>query len=147
MRLLILACSATKRHDPGLLPAIERYDGPSYRTLRRYLAGDPARRDALDLLVLSAEFGLIRGERLIPTYDHRMDTQRAISLRPSVASTLHSQLAERVYEATFVSLGADYLPALRLPEELRPKLGALTFASGGIGARLGQLRHWLLAGA
>lgn len=27
-RLLILACSATKRSAPGLLPACARYDGP-----------------------------------------------------------------------------------------------------------------------
>ncbi|MFN8458221.1 MAG: hypothetical protein U0401_26815 [Anaerolineae bacterium] len=29
-RLLILACSQRKRPDPGLLPAIERYDGGSF---------------------------------------------------------------------------------------------------------------------
>lgn len=33
-RLLILACSATKRDDPTYMPAIERYDGPLWRTLR-----------------------------------------------------------------------------------------------------------------
>ena len=33
-RLLILACSATKRTDPGSIPARERYDGPLWRTLR-----------------------------------------------------------------------------------------------------------------
>ena len=33
-RLLVLACSATKRPDAGYIPARERYDGPLWRTLR-----------------------------------------------------------------------------------------------------------------
>lgn len=42
-RLVILACSATKRPDPGYIPARERYDGPLWRTLR---AVDPDGRRA-----------------------------------------------------------------------------------------------------
>ena len=30
-RLLIMACSQRKRSESGLLPAIERYDGPAFR--------------------------------------------------------------------------------------------------------------------
>lgn len=37
-RLLILACSATKRGPPMRIPARDRYDGPLWRTLR---AADP----------------------------------------------------------------------------------------------------------
>lgn len=37
-RLVILACSARKRPDAAYLPAIERYDGPLWKTLR---AADP----------------------------------------------------------------------------------------------------------
>src|SRR3546814_345266 len=40
-RLLILACSATQRRDPGWMPAIDRYDGPIRPTLR---VVHPARR-------------------------------------------------------------------------------------------------------
>jgi len=36
-RLLILSCSQRKRPDPSLLPAIERYNGPPFQVLRRYL--------------------------------------------------------------------------------------------------------------
>jgi len=32
-RLLILSCSQRKRPDSGLLPAIERYDGPVFRVV------------------------------------------------------------------------------------------------------------------
>lgn len=145
-RLLILACSATKRHDVGLLPAVERYDGPSFRTLRRFLADDPARRDALDLLILSAQLGLITGDTRILDYDQRMDAGRAAVLRPQVTTVLVRHLRQQTYDATFVSLGADYAPALTITDDLRLRLGALTVASGGIGTRLGQLRRWLIAG-
>ena len=40
-RLLVLACSATKRSDSGYLPALYRYNGPLWQTLR---AADPERR-------------------------------------------------------------------------------------------------------
>lgn len=147
MRLLILPCSATKRHDPGLLPAVERYDGPSYRTLRRFLADYPEKRDALAVLILSAEFGLIRGDTLVPDYDRRMGAARAAELRPSVGQMLARSLAERSAVATFVSLGRDYAPALVITDDVRSRLGNLTIASGGIGTRLGRLRRWLIADA
>ncbi|MEN9936071.1 MAG: hypothetical protein RLZZ387_2650 [Chloroflexota bacterium] len=145
MRLLILACSATKRHDVGLLPALDRYDGPSYRTLRRFLTHHPEKRDALAVLILSAEFGLIGDDTLVPDYDRRMDAARATELRPSIADALTAQLNGRHYGATFVSLGRDYAAALVITDEVRSWLGNLTVASGGIGTRLGQLRRWLVA--
>src|SRR5438105_2057619 len=37
--LLVLGCSATKFDCGGLLPAIHRYDGPSFRVLRSFLRG------------------------------------------------------------------------------------------------------------
>jgi hypothetical protein len=146
MRLLILACSATKRHDAGLLPAIERYDGPNYRTLRRFVADHPAGCEALDVFILSGELGLLRGHTAIPDYDRRMDTRRVLALRLSVADVLSSHLEDRRYDATFVGLGRDYAPALEITSDLRPHLGTLTVATGGIGTRLGQLRRWLIAG-
>jgi hypothetical protein len=147
MRLLILACSATKRHNAALLPALDRYDGPSYRTLRRFLADHPARWCALDILILSAEFGLIRGDNPIPNYDRRMDASRALELRASVTEVLRGLLDRQRYDATFVSLGRDYAPALVTTDNQLPRLGALTIATGGIGTRLGQLRRWLIADA
>lgn len=52
-RLLILACSATKRPDPGHMPAIYRYDGPLWQTLR---VNDP-RGSMARVAFLSAHYG------------------------------------------------------------------------------------------
>ena len=36
-KLLLISCSQRKREDEGLLPAIDRYDGPAYRCLRKMI--------------------------------------------------------------------------------------------------------------
>lgn len=67
-RLLILACSATKRHDPGWMPAWERYDGPLWQTWRTV---DPHRRLAR-VGFLSARYGFRRADSPIEDYDARL---------------------------------------------------------------------------
>ena len=51
-QLLVLGCSQTKRDSVGELPAIDRYDGPSYRVLRGYLR-EHVWPDDLSVAVLS----------------------------------------------------------------------------------------------
>ncbi len=67
-RLLILACSATKRPDPGYIPAIDRYDGPLWRTLR---TADPAGARA-KVAVLSALHGFRAASTPIDLYNVRL---------------------------------------------------------------------------
>ena len=67
MKLIVMKCSATKRADAGSMPAIDRYDGPMWQTLRARLAGLPAARAAMasgDLLItaLSTRHGFIRAD-------------------------------------------------------------------------------------
>ncbi len=141
-RLLIHACGATKRPDVGLLPALDRYCGPPFRTLRanlRELADD--RRPTI--AILSAAFGLIAAATPIPDYDHRMTRPRALALRDQVRVAIDELLVSGDYAATFVNLGADYMPALSLDSDMRSHLGALTTAHGGIGERMHQLKRWL----
>lgn len=138
MRLLILSCSATKRTEPDLLPAQKRYDGPAFRTLRkalRELAQDACPRVA----ILSAEFGLIAGDTPIPWYDRRMDAARAAALAPAVQRELRAILAGGPTDL-FVHLGRDYRVA---PGAVPPGPWRVSYAEGGIGERLGQLRRWL----
>ncbi len=67
-RLLVLACSATKRPDPDCIPAIARYDGPLWRTLR---AADPEGR-AAKVAFLSAHYGFREAATRIADYDARL---------------------------------------------------------------------------
>lgn len=72
-RLLILACSATKRGGTERILAIERYDGPLWRTLRHC---DPDGRKAR-VAFLSARYGFRDGLAPIEVYDARMTEEIA----------------------------------------------------------------------
>ena len=72
-RLLILACSATKRDGETYMPAIERYDGPLWRTLR---VADPERRFAR-VAFLCARLGFRNADTPIKLYDARMTAEVA----------------------------------------------------------------------
>lgn len=141
-RLMIIACGATKRHDAGLLSAIDRYDGAPYRTLRKTLR-ELARDQWPTIRILSAAFGLIPAETPIPDYDQRMTVPRALALQGQVRAAMAEMLATGDYAATFVNLGADYLPALPLDFAILSRLGVLTIAHGGIGQRMHQMNSWL----
>lgn len=67
-RLLVLACSATKRRDPDYMPARLRYDGPLWRTLRSV---DPDGTRA-KVAFLSAHYGFRDAETPIAHYDARL---------------------------------------------------------------------------
>jgi hypothetical protein len=67
-RLLVLACSATKRDDLKYMPAIERYNGPLWRTLRSV---DPDGGKA-KVAFLSAKLGFRAADMPIEMYDARM---------------------------------------------------------------------------
>ncbi len=59
---LILGCSKTKR--PGGGAVIDVYDGPLFRVIRKNL-----NLDTVNLLILSAKYGLIRHKQVIQPYD------------------------------------------------------------------------------
>jgi hypothetical protein len=145
-RLLVLACSATKRRDVQLLPALDRYAGPSFRVLRRWLREHPARASKLDVYVLSAAFGLFPAVQPIPNYDCRMTAARAEELRPQVHATLRTLLELRSYAAIGVSAGRLYRLALVGSDALlHPAPTVLAPAGAGIGAQLAALKQWLEA--
>lgn len=88
--LLILACSATKRHDAGTMRAVDRYDGPLWQSLRKRLDELPHVRRAVDageleIVAISAEHGFIDHRHHIHDYEHRLTEERAHIIGLSVA--------------------------------------------------------------
>jgi hypothetical protein len=143
--LLILSCSQRKASETGRVPAIDRYDGPVFRVLRRYLReGSPG---ALTVLILSAKYGLIESSRRIPTYDCRMSPVRARELRPRVLAALRGLLASRYWDEIGVCTGKHYRSALDGFLPLLPEGSQVDFLSGGQGPRLTRLRAWLRGAA
>ena len=109
--LLIISCSGRKIETPGLLPASKRYDGQSYRIIRKAIREGcfPAN---LDILIISAKLGLLRWDEKIEDYDQLMSKQQVRKLRPSIQENLESFLDGRDYDKLFINMGATYLETL-----------------------------------
>lgn len=142
MRLLILKCSAAKRGGPEPIPASERYDGPLWRVLRSYLREQPIFAADLTVYGLSAEYGLIPGEKPIPYYDRTMAPDRADELRPQVLGAFRT-LMDGGYEQLCLGVSDRYLRAMLGWDALVPQGAAVTITDGAMGEKLGQLRAWL----
>lgn len=151
MKLLIMACSAAKRPEAGLLPAIDRYDGPMWQTLRTTLAALPAARSAigrddLRIMVLSAAHGFIPATCEIADYDQRMtpDRMAAIIAEPRYGAAAIRQLLADAEAALFAG-GLLYRNAM-----WRASGGSLwnlmktdETDGAGIGFQRAQLAAWL----
>lgn len=122
MKILCSYCSAVKREDDGLLPAIERYLSERLRTLWQHGCAQRT-----PLYILSGEFGLLGAEDSIPWYDHL--------LRPDEVALLAVGVAARLRE-----LGVDDVEHhTASPEEhpeVRPYLAAIGAACAAAGASL-----------
>lgn len=140
-RLLILSCSQRKAPAKGPLPAIDRYDGPAFRVLRKYLRATPSA--APTVLILSAKYGLIESGRRIPPYDRRLSRTSAERLRPQVLETVRRVLRSRSWRAVGVCAGKDYRSTLNGLADLLPSDVRLDLLAGGLGKRLAALRDWL----
>lgn len=143
-RLLLLSCSERKLPDPGLLPAIKRYDGPIFRVLRRFLRERSV--EMLDVYILSARFGLLPSYQAIPYYDECMTRQRARELRPEVLAQLGRIFKMANYQEALVCLGRDYWLALEGYEAVIPRGLDICVAFGPMGRRQAQVHEWLWYG-
>ena len=141
-RLLILSCSQRKSTFPGLLPAIERYDGPLFFVLRRFIRKCPRQARDLDVYILSAAYGLIPGDFLTPLYDEKMNTSRIVELQPQVETTFSNILQNKYASICFV-LGKTYLKAFKDLRHLIPAFTESSVAYGPIGKKQTQLKKWL----
>lgn len=139
--LLILACSQRKRSDADSLPAIERYDGPTFRLLRRFLRKQPSA--PLEIYILSAKFGLIPSDYQIPNYDQRMTKMRSRQLQAEVIAKFEDILSAKSYQKLCICLGRDYLLALDKYDMLIKSGLAVRIATGSLGKKLATLHDWL----
>lgn len=141
-KLLILACSQRKREDKSLLPAVERYDGGSFRVLRK-AQKDCSLLNRIDTLILSAKYGLIESRTPIYHYEQRMDSNRAKQLKSQVAEVLQDYSSRSFdYDEVYVDLGQDYRNAIVDLPKFFPE-SKIIFARGRIGERLKSLKKWL----
>jgi hypothetical protein len=143
-RLLILACSQRKRPDAGDLPAIDRYDGPAFRVVRRYLRQCPTGTLGLDVYILSAAYGLIPSSHPTTYYDQKMAPRRAAELHDEMRNRLLNLLGAG-YTSLCLAMSEVYLLALNGWAGHVPQETQVVLTKGPQGAKLAQLKRWLWA--
>ena len=142
--LLIIGCSERKIQSPGEIPAIDRYDGPTYRCLRKFrdTSGFPS---TLRILILSAKYNLIFPETHIANYDQKMTLSRAKDIAVDVQCDLircleFYDIAYGGTDQVFINLGKTYMRTL---EGFGWGTISTMEASGGIGQKTQQMKVWL----
>lgn len=139
--LIAMACSATKRPDPGELPAIDRYDGPMWRTLRAAL-GELPESARPEVWFLSARYGFHPATLPIVNYDGVLSEARARDLL-RMPSSNHMAFAQTVanHHRVLFAGGALYRDTMR---SACPRISLLSETDGGgIGEHRAQLRAWI----
>ena len=141
-RLLILSCSQRKHTADEPLPAIERYNGPLFFVLRRFLRECPREAEQLDVYILSAAHGLISADFQTEFYDEKMNVSRVVKLRPHVKRAFSDILRTNYTSICFV-LGKTYLKVFDGLQDLIPTPTESIVAYGPIGKKQTQLKSWL----
>lgn len=144
--LIAMACSATKRRDRPYLPAIDRYDGPMWKTLRSALEGISNRPE---IWVLSARFGFIPASSEIPDYDCEMTESLAarIAVGPAYEGQIFAHHVESADKVLFAG-GQLYRNTMHRAWDRNSKktmYHKVTETVGGIGEQRAQLRAWINA--
>jgi hypothetical protein len=140
-RLLILACSQRKKPAKGFVPALDRYDGPAFLVLRKYLRAETVSPPTV--LILSAKYGLIPADQKIPDYDCLMSAARAKALQSKVLEAARLYLAEKDWDEVGICLGKHYRTAFDGFERFVPTASRIGLILGGQGRRLTALSEWL----
>ena len=139
-RLLIISCSQRKVKSPELLPAIDRYDGPTYQILRKF-HNEKGLPQNLDIRIISSLYGLIRSNTPIRDYDLRMTDERADQITLAIQNELNALLKMPPrFCQVFIHLGKTYRCTL---DGVHWGLISTLEASGGIGEKNAQMKVWL----
>ena len=138
--LLLISCSQRKIETPGVLPAVDRYDGPTYRCLRKSCPDGMPKN--LDVRIISAKYGLIHSHKPVGFYDQLMTLERANELRPHIQFELNGLIQTQCdgYDQVFINLGKTYMRTL---DGFHWGTIATMEASGGIGLKTQQMKAWL----
>lgn len=142
--LMLIGCSHLKNKDPRVMSAIERYNGGVYQIIKKKRREHKWSYD-IDILIISAKYGLISEFTSIELYDQKMDKRRAIELQEGVSRQIDDILRNKKYHHIFVNLGRIYALSIAVSHEIERArhLGIFREASGGLGTRLSQTKRWI----
>lgn len=96
----------------------------------------------LEVLILSAKYGLICPNQLIEEYDECITPSKIKDLKPHIEDRLSDFFNHHLPREIFCCLGKQYLEAIY--GNLESTEIAISIAQGRIGEKLAITRHWVL---
>jgi len=72
-----LTCTGDQVMVSVPIPALERYNGPAYKSLRKHYDLHPEQRFEISTTIISAKYGLLYPHTLVPFYDAYITPERA----------------------------------------------------------------------
>ena len=137
--LLILGCSKRKRENCERAPALEVYDGPNFRVLRKFLR-EKGWPPGLIIKIISAKHKIISATTFIEPYDERLNKKKAEEMGSVVKKDLEDI---GLPISVFVNIGIDYLPAIFCIEELFGSERIEHAKGSGNGEKCQKMKQWL----
>jgi len=122
------------------MPAIEIYDGPLFRAIRKYFNST---LPLVDIYIVSSKYGLLSSDTLIEPYDQEMTPKRALEIHEDVISDLAQLIKKEQYTEVLVNLLASYRLAVDGIKDVIPNNTCLIFLNGPIGKRTSKTIQWL----
>jgi len=139
-RLLVMGCSDKKNSVNGFVPAINLYNGPNYLTLKKLKRLNKFPWD-VQIVIISAKYGMIFPDQWIENYDQKMTITRADELKKGLKRKLEKYLVEKEFDECFINLGKKYMrsiEAVQFPSDIRK-----FEAKGKIGEKRSEMLKWL----
>lgn len=141
--LLITSCSKRKKNINSKIQAINRYDGTVFKIIKKMMS-EKIFPEAVDILIVSAKYGLIKSTDKIEYYDELMNNNKIKVLKPNVMQSISKILKKTDYNEIFINLGKNYIRLLNGFEKFVNSNCKIIYAKGRIGQKLKQTRDWLL---
>ena len=145
--LIVMACSGKKHPGAERMPAIDRYQGPMWGTLRAAL-NELGEAEKPEVWFLSAKYGFHPASLGILDYEQKLTEHRARDLLSNPNSNWR-EFAQAAHSMDRIMLagGFVYRDAMRRAIGKLPMQGASPLIAetdgGGIGHHRAQLRQWI----
>jgi len=143
-KLLIISCSAKKKKFNHPAPALEVYDGPIFRLLRKNLRN---KLSNIHITIISAKYGLILPETRISYYDKIISKKEICEWNGKIVNLLGDLIWKNNYSEIFICLGKNYLGVIEGLERHVPKDCKLMYAEGRIGEKMQKTKEWISTAA
>ncbi|MGB2728708.1 MAG: hypothetical protein WBD09_09585 [Halobacteriota archaeon] len=144
--LLIISCSKTQSKEKEPIPALRRYDGRIFRSIKELMRRSEFPK-AIDIRIISKgyslEHGLIGPDFPILRYNIEMTDELALRIKPSILSSLKGLLEKEDYIEVAINLSDGFSICVGGIRDLLAQETSLTCMIGTLDERDKQLGEWI----